>query len=1365
MIEAPRKTPLILLVDDDQETSLWLRRLLQQEGYDLCEAHAGEQAVALFLETSPDLVLMDADMSGMCAFDACARIKHLQGEHNVPVVFMADYPCEGEVLQRVYRVGAEEFVYKPVNPDILRHRLARLITGNQEKRILQEKETRLRQILESTVDGIITIDATGTIQSCNPGAQRIFGYDPDEILGKNVRMLMPQPYRDEHDGYLRRYLATGESRVVGQGRELKGQRKNGAIFPLYVAINSMRVGGRIYFTGILRDMTHAKAAEEEIQKLARVVEESPSMIMMTDPDGHIEYVNKKFQMVTGYDIRDLLGCHADTLQSAAQPSVILDQMWATIRQGQVWRGELLNRRQDATQFWSGVTVAPIFGLSQEITHFVATSSDITKRKIAEEKVLWSQESQKVINALLKTAVDALPLKRQLDRVLEILLSAPTLTTMYQGAVLLMDDRTGELVLEVQRGLDPFLTQTCQRVPVGSCLCGRAVVSQEIVFSESSLDGHHEFQVEGKKPHGHYCVPIIGETKVLGVISISIQEGHRRLPEEEAFLTSVGQTLASMIQRKRFEMALQRIAAEQDVILANTAVGIAYLQEGRFIRVNTRTEELFGWTESELRNQTAEMLFSSRIEFRELARAALRVLSKGRTFRAERLMRRKDGGRFWCRLVGNSVEDDSLRNKAIWILDDITQEKEVEEALRRAKDAAERASRTKSTFLANMSHEIRTPMNGVIGMLELLGKTGLNPLQRRYLDVAVSSADMQLNIINDLLDFSKIEAGKLDLERVPYSLAEAVDTVTRILSGRAHRKGLEFNCFVAPDLPHRVVGDPMRLRQVLINLIGNAIKFTAKGEVSVRVEAEWRGRDLIQVRFQVLDSGIGIDHETQHRLFNPFTQADSSTTREYGGTGLGLVISKQLVEAMGGRIGLSSQLGRGSTFWFSLPFEIREGTEAGNLEAVKELRALVVDDNETNRIIMGEYLASWGTHFESASGAERALDLIQKNRNSGEFYNLIILDMHMPGLDGLGLARRIRSTCGQGSPPMLMLTSGEQPDEWSLQEAGIRLSLAKPVGQSRLLDAISMVVAGQRKEMAQTQVGSDMPHFKGRVLLVEDVFVNREVALGMLSRMGLETYVANNGREAVEQIFAVPFDLVLMDVQMPEMDGIEATRRIRKSMTDRRVPIVAMTAHALTGDRERCLDAGMDDYLAKPVRWNDLAGVLSKWLPMIAIPATMPPLPQDGEPVEIISSTASLAASSTKTTPTAPAPARKKTGGLDMGTLKTLRDVLAGAPGRFSLVLEKYLEGVPQYLNDMGEGFKKGDVEAVYRAAHTLKSQSLSVGAVELSRLCRELEVVRQGKNLLELAGYYQTILTEFSRVRPALEEEIKNMSDNQGVLP
>ncbi|MBF0323314.1 MAG: PAS domain S-box protein, partial [Magnetococcales bacterium] len=465
--------PLILLVGDDPDTSRLLWNVLSPEGYQMREAHSGEQAVELFQECSPDLVLMDANMAGMSAFDACTRIKHLQGEYDVPVVFMADYPCEGETLRNVYQVGAEEFVYKPVNPDILRHRLARLVKGHQEKRVLQEKETRLRQILESTVDGIITIDTRGIIQSFNPGAQRIFGYEPDEVLGKNVRMFMPQPYQDEHDGYLQRYLQVGETRFVGHGRELQGRRKNGGIFPLYVAINSMRVGGRVYFTGILRDMTHAKAAEEEIQKLARVVEESPSMIMMTDPDGIIEYVNKRFLTVTGYAVQDLLGQHADMLQSDEQAENTLTHMWHALRSGDVWRGETLNRRKDGTHFWAGVTKAPIFGQAGEITHFVATSSDITERKIAEAKVTWSQESQKVINALLKTAVEALPLKRQLDQVLEILLSAPTLTTMVHGAIMLMDDRTSELVMEVQRGFPSALPQRCTRVTVGHCLCGQA----------------------------------------------------------------------------------------------------------------------------------------------------------------------------------------------------------------------------------------------------------------------------------------------------------------------------------------------------------------------------------------------------------------------------------------------------------------------------------------------------------------------------------------------------------------------------------------------------------------------------------------------------------------------------------------------------------------------------------------------------------------------------------------------------------------------------------------------------------------------------------------------------------------------------
>ncbi|MBF0625716.1 MAG: response regulator [Magnetococcales bacterium] len=1324
----------ILLVEHDLRLREFLGTSLRNWGYQVREALDGAQAVTSFLDARPELVLMDAELSGaMDGLATCAEIKRCQGSLEVPVVLMTVGPREDGAVRRAFDAGAEDFVFKPVNREILRRRIGRLIRRNQEKRDLQQSEARLRLILESSVDGIVTIDAQARIQSYNPGAQRIFGYSQEEALNQNVKMLIPEPFQGVHDNFIRHLVARHGALERGRGyaREVKGRRKNGSIFPLHLDINVLDLHHQLFFTAILRDLSHAKDAEEEIRKLAQVVKDSPSMIMITDPNGAVEFVNKRFLTVTGYREQDVMGHNARMFQSGLMSRKTYQEMWRTLKGGNIWRGELLNRRKDGSTYWSGLNIAPILGPDGQVAHYVATSTDITNRRESEERIRWSQEAQEVINALLQAAMDPEPLKTQLDRFLEILLGASLLPTLEDGAVFLRDELSGDLVLEVQRGMTHSLAGHCSRVAMGVCLCGQAAQGRKIVFTPSIRGTSHLNHAE-KTDHGHYCIPILGETKVLGVVCLFLRPGHERRQEEEAFLVTVGQTLASLIQRKRSEMAVVRLAAEMEVILDNTAVGIAYLQRGRFIRVNQRMCDLFGRTEAELKKLTAKGLFSSPDAFHTLAREAMETLVRGETFRTERLMRRKDRSAFWCRLVGKFVADDGYEEKSIWILDDITQEKEVEAALRRAKEEAERASRTKSTFLANMSHEIRTPMNGVIGMLELLGQTDPTEQQRRYLDIASSSADMQLNIINDLLDFSKIEAGKLDLERVPFSLSGTVDNVTKILSERAHRSGLEFNCFVAPNLPNKVIGDPMRVRQILINLIGNAIKFTEFGEVSVRVEQEWREGGRVQVRFLVSDTGIGIDSETQKRLFNPFTQADSSTTREYGGTGLGLVISKQLVEAMNGHIGLHSEPAQGSRFWFSLPLEVMEQREATDLGWLKKMRALVVDDNETNRLILCEYLASWGTAFETASSGAMALDEVIQGRDTERPHHFLLLDMHMPGMDGITLARRIREQYGPDSPPMLLLTSGEQPDETSLQECGIRVSLAKPVGQSRLLDSLVMVLSGDQPPGTAPGEGegTPMPRFRGRVLLVEDVFVNREVALGMLSRLGVETEVANNGREAVNLVMKEEYDLVLMDLQMPEMDGFQATHLIRAIAGRGKVPIVAMTAHALTGDKERCLEAGMNDYLPKPVRWMDLVGMLAKWLdmdesaPPVPLPSPTPPPIGEGE-------------------------------GLDRGALRTLRNVLAGAPGRFGLVLDKFLEGAPQYLAEIGTALAAGSAEGVYRPAHTLKSQSMSVGAVALSRFCKEIETAGREGHLDGVAALHRSALAAFEGVRQILEQESK----------
>jgi PAS domain S-box-containing protein len=820
------------------------------------------------------------------------------------------------------------------------------------------------------------------------------------------------------------------------------------------------------------------------------------------------------------------------------------------------------------------------------------------------------------------------------------------------------------------------------------------------------------------------------------------------PQRPPLLTAYVRDLSQLKQTA--QMLAQSNSQVQAILDAATQIAIiATDPEGRITLFNRGAERMLGYQAEEVVGVCTPELFHVAAELAEHARRLTEEFGipiEGFGALAERARRgdheerewtylKKGGGGLTVNLAVTAVHDPTGQITGyLGVATDVTERRRASLTLQRAKEAAEAANRAKSDFLANMSHEIRTPMNGILGMTQLALDSDLTAEQRDYLLMVKTSAESLLTVINDILDFSKIEAGKLELDPVEFELRDVVADTVRSLSLRANAKKLELACHVPADVPEFVVGDPFRLRQVLVNLVGNAIKFTERGEVVVRVQAEREaGRDEgepaapvplqpggdIVLHFTVSDTGIGIAPEKLPYIFDAFVQVDSSATRRHGGTGLGLTITGRLVERMGGRLWAESDPGRGSTFHFTLQLKLQDRSPSRLLPHrppyLQGLPVLVVDDNATNRRIMEDLLTSWLLKVRVADSADLALAELEAAAAVNDPFPLVLLDAHMPGQDGFALAAEIRGRSHLSTPKLLMLSSANRAgDSEKCQALGIGQLLIKPVKPSDLLDALLRLLdavpsasgknprppvacvpsQGVVVEVEKEDAGRRSAPARGlRVLLAEDNAVNQQLVLAVLEKQDHRVVVVDNGVAAVEAVERETFDLVLMDVQMPRMNGLEATRAIRVSEREREkhVPIVAMTAHAMKGAREECLEAGMDAYLSKPVQMAELVRVMKE--------LTRP----SGRPCS-----QSVAFN--------PEPLRQRIGNDE----ELLRELIA-----------MFQEDGPRMLEHVREAVGVGDAAAVERAAHLLKGSASNFAAETVVRAAQRVEDMGRAGDLSE----------------------------------
>jgi two-component system sensor histidine kinase/response regulator len=1165
---------------------------------------------------------------------------------------------------------------------------------------LRVSENKYRTLLENLPQKIFLKDKDSVYLSCNQNYARDLKIEPDKIVGKTDYDFYPKELAEKYRADDKRIMGSGktediEERYIQDGQEV-------FVHTVKTPVKDEQ-GNPIGLLGIFWDITDKKRAEEVLreseERYKALFEGSAEGILVADiATKQFRDANPAICKMLGYTKEELIHMSIADIHPKEALDHVICEFEAQARGEKTLAPAIPCLRKDGTIMYADINTAKILIAGRE--HNVGFFSDVTERKRAQEekdKLLHDlNERMKELNCLYEMA-----------KIIET--PKISLEEIYQK------------IVDVMPPAWQYPDITCARITVE----GQEFKTPN--YKDTKWKQSTDIRTHGKK---------------VGVVEVCYLEEKQEidegpfLKEERNLIEAIAERMGRITERNQAE---EKIKIFSDAIASAFDYFILTDENGKFTYANESAIRAFGYTHEEFLKLNITDLDADP----GIAKKVMQDIVVEGKWSGEVINIRKNKETFPSLLSAFVVKDDKGNQKgAMGILRDITERKRAEENLRKAKKEAEEANRLKSEFLANMSHEIRTPMNAIIGMTDLTLDTELTDEQREYLKTVKESGHALLGLIDDILDLSKIEAGKIELETIDFDLHALVESAADALAPRSSFKGLELACLIHHGVPTFLRGDPGRLRQILVNLGGNAIKFTEKGEVVIGVELKKETEDGATLLFSVTDTGIGIPKDKQTKIFESFTQADGSTARKYGGTGLGLSISRRLVELMDGKIGLESQPGKGSCFWFTTTLEKQKEFQHVSPTLVpadiRGKRILVVDDNKTNRTILAKMLESFGCSPEAVENGDEAVKTLERATHKEKFFDLVFLDMQMPQMDGEETLRAIKDDPEIRDVAVVMLTSvGVRGDVARLQALGCAGYLVKPIKQSQLFDMIVTVFNREKIEVQEKPLPIVSRHTieeekrrRIRILLTEDNPTNQKLVVALIKKAGHSADVVESGQKAMEALNRTSYDLVLMDVQMPEMDGFEATKAIREMEGENKhTPIIAMTAHAMKGDRERCLQAGMDDYVSKPIEPKKLFETIKKW--------TQTPDPKKASLWQERS---------------------QKSAGLKNSPLD-FDDALAKLDNDKALLeemLREFLDSAPSQLKILDEAAKNGDAEMVEKEAHSLKGAAANLSAHRVADIALKLELLGREKDLSgakEIIGNLKAELTGLEEYSNQLSKE------------